>query len=153
EVVYFVVLPALLLLLVRCLDERRPRDFVLAGILLGLAVVTRGPTLLFVPFVVVGLWLGLRRASLSSTASARNIGALLVATALIVVLVPIRNLLVAGEPALVASSGGVNLQKLHRPTPQVKLSMAQDRWFAPYIHDAPTRETVEFVLQDPGDYL
>jgi hypothetical protein len=32
------------------------------------------------------------------------------------------------------------------------LSLAQDRWFAPYIQDAPTRETVEFLLQDPLGY-
>jgi hypothetical protein len=30
--------------------------------------------------------------------------------------------------------------------------VAQDRWFAPYIQDAPTRETVEFLLQDPAGY-
>jgi 4-amino-4-deoxy-L-arabinose transferase-like glycosyltransferase len=152
EAVYFVVLPALLLLLVRCLDERRPRDYVLAGLFLGLAIVTRGPTLLFVPFVVVVLWINLRRTSLPLSRANSRIAALLVVAGLIVALVPLRNLIVAGEPALVASSGGVNLQKLHRPTSQVRLGMAQDRWFAAYLHDAPSRETVEFILQDPDGY-
>jgi hypothetical protein len=153
EPIYFVVLPALLVVLVRCFDEMRLRDFVLAGLLLGLAIVTRGPTLLFVPFVVAALWVGLRRAGLGPSANLGRIGALLVLGGSIVVLVPIRKLVVADDPALIASSGGVNLEKLHRPTPQVKLSVAQDRWFAPFLHDAPTRETVEFALQDPGGYL
>jgi hypothetical protein len=153
EPVYFVVLPALLLLLVRCLDEWRRSDMVLAGLLLGLAVVTRGPTLLMVPFVAAILWVGLRRAGLSRAIVTNRLAVLFAIAALIVVLVPIRNQIVAGQPSLVASSGGVNLQKLHRPTPRVRLSLAQDRWFAPYIQDAPTRETVEFILQDPAGYI
>jgi len=153
EAIYFVILPALLLVLVRCLDERWRRDFVLAGLLLGLAIVTRGPTLLYVPFVGAILWWGLRRAGLTRAAVMGQLAALLLACALVVGLVPLRNAIVAGQPALLASSGGVNLQKLHRPTNGVKLSMAQDRWFAPYVQDAPTRETIEFALQDPGGYL
>jgi hypothetical protein len=153
EAVYFVILPALLLVLVRCLDERRTPDFVLAGLLLGLAIVTRGPTLLYVPFAGAILWVGLRRAGLTRAAVVRQIAVLLVAMAVIVGLVPIRNQLVAGQPAVLASSGGVNLQKLHRPSNGVRLSLAQERWFAPYIQDAPTRETVEFLLQDPVGYI
>jgi len=153
EAVYFVILPALLLVLVRCLDERRPLDFVLAGLLLGLAVVTRGPTLLYVPFVGAILWWGLRRANEQRATVVRQLAVLLLAAGLIVGLVPLRNAIVAGQPALLASSGGVNLQKLHRPTNGVRLNQAQDRWFAEYIQDAPTRETVEFVLQDPVGYV
>jgi hypothetical protein len=153
EAIYFVILPALLLVLVRCLDERRRADFALAGLLLGLAIVTRGPTLLYVPFVGAILWWGLRRAGLDRARIAGRLGLVLVCAGLIVGLVPLRNEIVAGQPALLASSGGVNLQKLHRPTNGVRLSVAQDRWFAPYIQDAPTRETVEFLLQDPIGYL
>jgi hypothetical protein len=153
EAIYFVILPALLLVLVRCLDERRPADFVLAGLLLGLAIVTRGPTLLYVPLGGAILWLGLRRAGLSHGAVARRLVVLSIVAGVIVGLVPLRNAIVAGQPSVLASSGGVNLQKLHRPTNGVRLSVAQDRWFAPYIQDAPTRETVEFILQDPGGYL
>jgi hypothetical protein len=152
EPVYFVVLPALLLVIVRCLDERRPWDFVLAGLLLGVAVITRGPTLLMLPLLAVILWVGLHRGGLGRSAVLARLTGLFLVCGAIVALVPLRNAIVAGEPALVASSGGVNLQKLHRPTPKVRLAMAQDRWFAPYIHDAPTRETVEFVLQDPLGY-
>ncbi|MFN8632484.1 MAG: glycosyltransferase family 39 protein [Chloroflexota bacterium] len=153
EAIYFVILPALLLVLVRCLDERRRTDFALAGLLLGLAIVTRGPTLLYVPLVGMLLWWGLRRAGLERVTVVRQLALLALVTSLVVGLVPLRNALVAGQPALLASSGGVNLQKLHRPTNGVRLSLAQDRWFAPYIQDAPTRETVEFMLQDPVGWL
>ena len=152
EAIYFVILPALLLVLVRCLDERRPRDLMLAGLLLGLAIVTRGPTLLYVPFVGAILWWGLRRAGDTRALVARQLALLFMMTVLIVGLVPIRNQLVAGQPAVLASSGGVNLQKLHRPSNGVRLGFAQDRWFASYINDAPTRETVEFMIQDPLGY-
>ena len=153
EAIYFLILPALLLVLVRSFDERRTQDFVLAGLLLGLAIVTRGPTLLYVPFVGAILWWGLRRAGLTRALVARHVAVLLVVAGLAIGLVPLRNQLVAGDPAVLASSGGVNFQKLHRPTNGVRLSLAQDRWFAAYIGDAPTRETVEFMLQDPGGYL
>jgi hypothetical protein len=147
-----VILPALLLMLVRCFDEQRRADVALAGLLLGLAIVTRGPTLLFVPFVGLILWWGLRRAGLSRPAVIRHLAVLAVVAGLVVGLVPLRNAIVAGEPALLASSGGVNLQKLHRPTNDVRLSLAQERWFAPYVQDAPTRETLEFLIQDPAGY-
>jgi hypothetical protein len=153
EAIYFVILPALLLVLVRCLDERRSLDFALAGLFLGLAIVTRGTTLLYVSFVGAIVWWGLRKAGLSPALVTQQLAVLLIVAGLIVGLVPLRNVIVAGEPAVVASSGGVNLQKLHRPTNGVRLSLAQDRWFAPYIHDAPTRETVEFMLQDPAGYI
>jgi hypothetical protein len=84
---------------------------------------------------------------------ARQLALLFFAAALIVALVPIRNYVVAGQPAVLASSGGVNLQKLHRPSNGVRLGFAQDRWFAPMIQDAPTRETIEFMMQDPAGYI
>jgi hypothetical protein len=152
EAIYFTILPALLLVLVRCYDERRPRDLALAGVLLGLAIVTRGPTLLYVPFVAGILWWGFRRAGLPRGLVVRRLLVLFACMALVVGLVPLRNLIVAGQPAMLASSGGVNLQKLHRPSNGVRLNVAQERWFAPYIQDAPTRETVEFLLQDPAGY-
>ena len=87
----------------------------LAGLLLGLAIVTRGPTLLYVPFMGAILWWGLRRSGEMRAVVARQLALLFVMTVLVVGLVPIRNQLVAGQPAVLASSGGVNLQKLHRP--------------------------------------
>jgi len=152
EAIYFTILPALLLALVHCYDERRLRDLAVAGGLLGLAIVTRGPTLLYVPFVAGVIWWGFRRAGLSRALVLRRLAVLVACMALVVGLVPLRNLIVAGQPSVLASSGGVNLQKLHRPSNGVRLNVAQERWFAPYMQDAPTRETIEFLLQDPAGY-
>ena len=154
ENVYVVVLPAALLCLLRYLDERRGRDLALAGVFLGLAVVTRGPTLLYLPLVAILLFWMLRRAPtpLTRRAAIGPIAALLAVTLAIAALVPLRNWIVAGQPALVSSSGGVNLQKLHRPTPKVRLNEAHRRWYAPYVEDVPTRETLEFIQQDPLGY-
>lgn len=152
ENVYFVVLPATLLFLLRYLDQRRRADLILAGVMLGLAIVTRGPTLLYLPLAVLLVAVALRRDG-ASHSRVRGAAAGLMAIALaITLLVPLRNWVVAGQPALVASSGGANLEKFHRPTSGVRLAEANRRWYAPYIQDVPTREVLEFIQQDPLGY-
>ncbi|HYU17858.1 MAG TPA: glycosyltransferase family 39 protein [Chloroflexota bacterium] len=152
EGVYFVVLPAALLCLLRYLDGWRRADLLLAALFLGLSVVTRGPTLLYLPLVGVLVWMIMRREGATKRRALAAVGALLAVSLAIVGLVPLRNLVVAGQPALVASSGGVNLEKLHRPTPKVHLAEASGRWYAPFVRDVPTREVLEFMLQDPLGY-
>ncbi len=152
ESVYFVVLPAALLCLVQYLDERRRRQLVLAGLFLGLAVVTRGPTLMYLPLAGIVVYCALRRTGLEAAVALTRVSLLFAIVLGIAALVPLRNWVVAGQPALVASSSGVNLQKLHRPTPKVRLGEAERRWWAPYVQDAPTRETLEFIVQDPIGY-
>src|SRR5205085_8585369 len=109
ENLYFVVLPAAVLLIVRAIDERRLREVVWAGLLLGLASITRAPTLLYVPWVAIVVahawWRAehsIRRALLAFVL----LGAL---TASVAALVPIRNYVVSGRPALVATNGGATL--------------------------------------------
>jgi Dolichyl-phosphate-mannose-protein mannosyltransferase/PA14 domain len=152
ENLYFVLVPAALLCLVSYVDQRRRRDLLLAGLFLGLATVTRNPTLLYLPLSGLLLYLALRRGDVPGGRAARA-AALPVAIAIgILALVPLRNLVVAGQPALVAASGGVNLEKLHRPTPKVRMNEANHRWYAPYVQDIPTREVLEFIQQDPVGY-
>jgi len=152
EGVYFVVLPAALLCLLRYLDGWRRADLLLAALFLGLSVVTRGPTLLYLPLVGVLVWMIMRREGATKRRALAAVGALLAVSLAIIGLVPLRNLVVAGQPALVASSGGVKLEKLHRPTPKVHLAEASGRWYAPFVRDVPTREVLEFMLQDPLGY-
>ena len=152
ENLYFVLVPAALLCLVSYVDRRRRRDLLLAGLFLGLATVTRNPTLLYLPLAGLLLYLALRRSG-TPRGGAIRAAALPVAIAIgILALVPLRNLVVAGQPAVVAASGGVNLEKLHRPTPRVRMSEANRRWYAPYVEDIPTREVLEFIQQDPVGY-
>ena len=153
ENLYFILLPAAVLLLLRYLDERRRRDLLLAGLLLGLAILTRTPTLLYLPLAAILVAVALRREGIRPR-GAVGAAAMLVGVALAVAaFVPLRNQIVAGRPVLLPTGGGVNLQKLHRPTPDVRLSLAEGRWYAPYVQDAPTRETLEFIQQDPLGYL
>ncbi|MCC6177258.1 MAG: glycosyltransferase family 39 protein [Chloroflexi bacterium] len=156
ESIYVVILPAMLLCLLRYLDERRPRDAVLAGLLLGLAIVTRAPTLLYLPLAALLLVRGpgsqgLRPARARLTAIGMVAGIVTLALS-IAALVPLRNAIVTGQPTLVAASGGANLLKHHRPTSSVRTGFAAERWYAPFVTDIPTREVIEFALQDPLGY-
>jgi 4-amino-4-deoxy-L-arabinose transferase-like glycosyltransferase len=152
ENVYFVVLPATLLFLLGYLDQRRTRDLLLAGAFLGLSIVTRGPTLLYVPPVLVLVARALRSEGVARRAVVLALVGLVAVSGAFMALVPLRNLVVANQPAIVASSGGVNLEKLHRPTSKVRMNEAERRWYAPYVQDIPTREVLEFIQQDPVGY-
>jgi len=69
-------------------------------------------------------------------------------------LVPLRNAIVAGKPALTASSGGVNLEKHHRPSASVRLASARSEPLYQALDvDQPTREVLEYLRQDPAGYF
>ena len=97
---------ALLVLLVRAV--RAPQsslNWALAGVVLGLSALARPNILIVVPFVVA--WIvhgedGSRRKRI------RPIGILLSAAALTILPVTVRNLVVAKDPVLISSQGGVN---------------------------------------------
>jgi len=154
ENLYFVLLPASVLLLLKAVDERRLRDVVLAGIFLGLASITRGPTLLYVPWVAIVVAHAWWRAERSTSRAMLAFVVLGVVTASIVALVPIRNYIVSGRPALVASNGGATLLLAHQPTERVRLSgIDRDPVYNALRLDRQTREVVEFARQDPIGYL
>jgi hypothetical protein len=78
----------------------------------------------------------------------------MLAAGLVIGLVPLRNQIVAGKPALTASSGGVNLQKLHRPSKQVRLAGADDDPLYNALGlDRPTRAVLEYARQEPLEYV
>lgn len=145
ENLYFLVLPLALLATVRTHRSGSRVTLIAAGILLGVSTLTRGTTLLLLPIFAALLW--------------RRVGAvgaaLLVVSAVSVIgLVPIRNALVAGRPALLATSGGVNMEKFHRPTDVVRLSRIDENPVYNRLGlDQPTREVLEFMRQDPLGYI
>jgi hypothetical protein len=154
ENLYFVVLPAAILLLVRVIDERRLADVAWAGLLLGVASITRAPTLLFVPGAALIVALAWRRAGLSLRRAAVAFVLLGLTTAVVAALVPLRNFVVSGRPALVATNGGATLLLAHQPTDRVRLSgVDRDPLYNALKLDRATREVVEFVRQDPTGYL
>ena len=153
ENLYFLLLPAAILTLLRYLDEGRWRDLVVAGVLFGLASITRAPTLLYVPLAAIVVAVVCRRRGASGRSAALAVLALLGLTAGVAAFVPVRNYVVAGRPSLVATNGGATLLLAHQPTPRVRLARVdQDPVYNLLNLDRPTREVVEFVRQDPVGY-
>ena len=67
---------------------------------------------------------------------------------------PIRNFVVSGRPALVASNGGATLLLAHQPTERVSLrGVDRDPLYNALKLDRATREVVEFARQDPIGYI
>jgi hypothetical protein len=154
ENLYFVLLPAALLLIVRAIDERRLVDVVWAGLLLGVASITRAPTLLYVPGAALIVAIAWRRAGLPLRQAAFAFVLLGLVTAAVAALVPLRNYVVSGRPALVATNGGATLLLAHQPTDKVRLSgIDRDPLYDALKLDRATREVVEFARQDPAGYV
>ncbi len=86
-------------------ERQRPADALITGLWLGLAAITRPTALILIaPMVVLHL------ASADSFRPALgSIVRLLIGVSLLVGAVFVRNLIVAGDPVLVASQGGINL--------------------------------------------
>lgn len=86
-------------------ERQRPADALITGLWLGLAAITRPTALILIaPMVVLHL------ASVGSFRPALgSIVRLLIGVSLLVGAVFVRNLVVAGDPVLVASQGGINL--------------------------------------------
>ena len=154
ENLYFVLLPGAVLSIVRAIDERRLRDVIAAGLLLGLASITRAPTLLYVPWVAIVVahaWWRAERSVGRALLAFVLLGAL---TASVAALVPIRNYIVSGRPSLVATNGGATLLLAHQPTDRVRLGgVDRDPIYNALKLDRQTREVVEFARQDPIGYL
>lgn len=86
-------------------DGRHPRDGLLAGLSLGMACVTRPTALVFVG--LFGLLFWLRKGNL--TGPIRGLSLFCLGVGLVVATVFVRNLIVADDPVLIASQGGINL--------------------------------------------
>ncbi|MCD6250605.1 MAG: glycosyltransferase family 39 protein [candidate division Zixibacteria bacterium] len=91
------------------LESRHTRDIMGTGLLFGLAAITRPTVLIAVPLIVI--WMIVRPSQRSSAvaSTAGQIGLFLCGLAICVIPVSIRNLMVAGDPVLIASQGGINL--------------------------------------------
>jgi hypothetical protein len=73
---------------------------------------------------------------------------------LLIGLMPLRNWIVAGKPVLTTTSSGTNLQRFHRPSDAVRLRNIDEDPFQRLLNvDRPTRETIEYIRQDPVGYL
>ncbi|HVP07839.1 MAG TPA: glycosyltransferase family 39 protein, partial [Candidatus Acidoferrum sp.] len=85
-------------------ESQRPRELLVAGVLSGLAAITRPTILVIIPLVIVLVILQSRVLRYVLRQSALYIcGALIIIGPIF-----IRNLIVAGDPVLIASQGGIN---------------------------------------------
>jgi hypothetical protein len=154
ENVYFWFLPATALALIALTDsrsDRRPSAALatLAGLLLGLCCITRGPTLLWIPPVLAITFQRLRTGpgALSTTVILAAICASVVA------LVPLRNWIVSGQPSLVATNGVATIELAHPLTPEVDLrGVEQNPIYRALKIDYAVIQLLEFVRQDPDGY-
>jgi hypothetical protein len=145
ESLYFLILPACLLACVISHQHGGRLNTLIAGLLMGICVLTRGTTLLLLP--IAAILLGRRQGPRSAVLLA-------VTTTLVISLAPIRNAIVSGRPAVLATSGGVNMEKFHRPSDVVRMARADDNPIYNALGlDKPTREVLEFIIQDPGGYI
>lgn len=144
ENLYFPLLLAALLahLIVRLTGRVRMGG--LAGALLGVASLTRAPTLLLAPPAAL---------LLVGRISKAGIALFLIGMMAVIALAPIRNYLVSGRPTLVATNAGATLLLAHTPTPRVRLAGLDRHPVYNFLRvDRPTREVLEFVRQDPVGY-
>jgi len=91
--------------LLRWHDKRAIREIVLGGLFLGLAAITRPTILAFVPFVIGWIWWA-ETASMKKRAAA--VGFVLISLGVVVLPITVRNTVVAHDPVLIASQGGIN---------------------------------------------
>jgi len=153
ENLYFLLLPAAVLLLVRFVDERRRRDLALGGLLLGLASITRAPTLLYAPGAALVVAVAVRRSGAGMRSALGQAIGLLVLVGAVAALVPLRNYFVSGHPVLMATNAGATLLIAHTPGLGVRLGRVdENRLYNALSLDRPTREVLEFVRQDPIGY-
>jgi hypothetical protein len=156
ESLYFWLMPASILALLALVQGRRAswQLAALAGVLLALTCLTRNPTFAYLPFVGLILWHALRRPGLSRREAARTLAIVGLSAGLVIGLVPLRNVIVAGRPAILASNGGAALQIFHRLSPAVRLQGIDDDPLYQWLKvDRQTREVIEFVRQDPRGYF
>ncbi|MFN8523815.1 MAG: glycosyltransferase family 39 protein [Chloroflexota bacterium] len=154
ENLYFIILPFAIWTLVRFAASPAISRAVCAGLLLGVAAITRAPTLAYVPLAAGISLLASRRLGVRWSSTLAGAAYLCVAAAAIAGLVPLRNYVVSGRPALVATNGGATLHLAHAPPPHIRLSgVDRDPLYNALRLDRFTREVMEFARQDPAGYL
>ncbi|MCC6179205.1 MAG: glycosyltransferase family 39 protein [Chloroflexi bacterium] len=147
------LVPLLLLALVRALQGGLGA-LVAAGVVLGLAGLTRTTPLAIVPPASLTLFVAYRRLRIDWLGVAGRLMLLVLACGLTVSVATARNYLVSGRPVPITSSAGANLWETHRPSDKVDLSrIDKDPLYDRLGFDRPTREVAEFLRQDPAGYV
>lgn len=135
------------LALLRAGETRKTRDFLLAGLLLGLAVLTRSVALAVAAAAVLWVWLATRDRK----------GALLLVVCVTAVTAPwiARNSLLHGELTMIETSLGYNLHMGYYPDGSGTFRFESGLELLPYLDDAErdrigSEMALGFIQADPG---
>jgi 4-amino-4-deoxy-L-arabinose transferase-like glycosyltransferase len=158
ESLYGLLVVLALLAAYRVIDRPVPRSAAILGILLGLAALTRGEALLFVPFLAIPVCV---RARPKKVSRRRLVIVMLVATALTLAPWTLRNLLAFGEPVLISFNeasvlAGANCDKTyHGPETGTWditcLAAANPNLTEPAQHAIWRRQGLDYIGDHVGD--
>jgi hypothetical protein len=135
------------LILLKAAESRRWADVVVAGILFGMAALTRSVIVAILPFVLLWLWF---------IAKERR-GALIVVTCVFVFTLPwsVRNTRLHGHFVFIENSLGYNLHQGYHPESDGTFKYGPSLELMPYMDDDVRNQlgmelALEFIEQDPG---
>lgn len=147
ENLFFPLVAAGLLVLLRASDSQHDRDYLLAGALLGAATLTRSVIFGFIDLAILWVWFALRQRR----------GALLFAAAVAALVLPwtIRNTLLEGQFTFVENSLGYNLHMGYHPQGTGTFQYGISLELVPYLDDGQrneigTQAALKFIQDDPG---
>jgi hypothetical protein len=150
ENLFFPLVLAAVLVLLQSVEKPQPFRFLLAGLLLGLAALTRSIILPFAALAILWVWLALRQ----------RLGALLVLLALLLTVAPwiVRNSLLEGKPTGIETSLGYNLYVGYYPDSTGTFLFGHASLDLLTILDDRTRDQVgtqkaiQFIEADPARF-
>lgn len=138
------------LFLLRAADKPSPVHFLLSGLLLGLAALTRSILLPFAGLAVLWVWFSLKQRK----------GAVAAALVFLAVVVPwmVRNSLLHHKPTSIETSMGYNLYLGYHPQGDGSFTFGPSLDLIPILDDAErdrvgTEKALEFLRAEPGRFL
>ncbi len=149
ENLFFPLVLLTVILLLRAVERPSVRIFLLAGLTLGLAALTRSIILGFGLLSILWVWLALKQRR----------GALLMTLALIVTILPwmVRNSLLAHRPTGIETSLGYNLYVGYHPLSNGTFTFGPSLDLLSILDDEArdrigTQQAIHFIEQDPGRF-
>jgi 4-amino-4-deoxy-L-arabinose transferase-like glycosyltransferase len=149
ENLFFLLVLASMLFLLRAVEESSDWNFLLSGFLLGLTALTRSVILPFAGLAVLWAWWRLKQRR----------GAVLIAAALILTIAPwiVRNSLLYGKLTGIETSLGYNLYVGYHPKSTGTFTFGPSLDLVPILDDSMrdkigTTQALEFIREDPGRF-
>jgi hypothetical protein len=147
EVIFIPLVLAFMLVLLNAAESRRWQDFLLAGVLLGYAALTRSVVLGLLPFILLWVWFLVRDRR----------GTLILLVSVLVFVIPwtVRNTRLHGTFTSVENAMGYTLYMGYHPETEGKFQYPQSLELMHYLDDAERNQAgveaaIGFIEEDPG---